>query len=313
MVKNNNLYFFDGTTQSILRFNAKGEFINKLDRKGRGYGEYWDLIDFDVDDNENIYILSYKKILIYNSSLKFIKEKKLQITDKDNELFYPILFLLNGQYTFLFRGSFAIKDFNKKHPFGLCSIDRYDRIISEYFPVKFEYPFIHQAFSISNSNVYVTSTMENDTIFKVHDSMLKPYMVVDFGDKKITDSYIISNRKDLYIRVDKDKLLGGVRYIYDDERYLCFIFNYGVTGYQAVYNKNTKKVIVLNIMNDSLPYPGTTIGGIIGNSFFSIADSYLFAKGGKFYEKYHKLLKDQNISDIKDTDNPLIFKFSFNF
>lgn len=311
LVKNEKFYIYDRMNRTIVIFNKNGKFINKLNRNGKGPGEYFELRDFDVDENDNIHILSYNKILTYNSSLDCTNERELQVIDNKKEPFYNTLFLFDSEYIFLYRGCFGMRKFNNKP--ALCCIDNKNKIISEYFPVSFQYPYSHQTFYRSDNKTYLSSTMGNDTIFKIMNSTLSPKWIIQFGDKKLTESYIIRNRSDLYNKVTNDNLLGGIRNIFENEKYLCFIFNHGVLPKQAVYNKISGMVKILNYADESLPLPEIVVNGLIGNSFFSYSDSYKFVKGTKYYNKYHKLLEDNNISDVREIDNPLIFKFSFNF
>lgn len=312
LVRNEKFYIHDGTSNSILKFNAQGEFLGKLDKKGRGPGEYSELRDFDVDKNENIYILSYNKMLVFNPSFEFVEQLDFKVKTKKGEPFPAVLFSLSDNYTFLYRGDFGMRKIDGQSP-ALCCIGNSKKAISDYFPVVFKYPYNHQTFYRSGDNLYLTSTMSNDTIYKIENSLLKPYMFVDFGNKKLTEAYILNNRSDLSNKVENDKMLGGILRVYENEKYLCFRVHYGKLEYQAIYNMSNGKIKVLNMTEDNLPFPYCSVMGLIGSSFFSCVYSYNFVEGYRGSEKYSELLRANNITNIKDTDNPLIFKFSFNF
>jgi len=72
-------YLLDGEQESIFVFNKEGRFRKKLQKRGRGHGEYITLDDFFVKDSL-LYVLSshMKKILIYDSEFKFVSDFKLE-------------------------------------------------------------------------------------------------------------------------------------------------------------------------------------------------------------------------------------------
>ena len=66
---NNNFYILDRANKSIFVFNSIGSFLKKLQRRGKGPGEYMQLEDFEVNNN-GIFLLDYpnKIFLILNYS-----------------------------------------------------------------------------------------------------------------------------------------------------------------------------------------------------------------------------------------------------
>ncbi|MDR2040605.1 MAG: 6-bladed beta-propeller [Bacteroidales bacterium] len=73
-----NCFFIqDSKTSSILVFNRHGNFLHKINKKGRGPGEYIELSKFMIDKNKKnllIYDGPTKKMLYYSFDGKFIKE-----------------------------------------------------------------------------------------------------------------------------------------------------------------------------------------------------------------------------------------------
>ncbi len=69
------IYILDRRQGVLMQFDRDGKFISKLDRKGRGKGEYPRLDDFFIEDSL-VYILSsdIRKILIYDKQFDFIAD-----------------------------------------------------------------------------------------------------------------------------------------------------------------------------------------------------------------------------------------------
>lgn len=65
-------YILDGKFRRILCFDTEGRFLSKLDKVGRGPGEYMYIRDFDIRD-ERLYVLEIDKIMVYDLSGEFQK------------------------------------------------------------------------------------------------------------------------------------------------------------------------------------------------------------------------------------------------
>lgn len=66
-------YVEDDNSNTIFIFNKDGSFSNKISNWGRGHGEYSDIMDYDIFE-DNIYILArgMSKILRYDINCKYI-------------------------------------------------------------------------------------------------------------------------------------------------------------------------------------------------------------------------------------------------
>jgi hypothetical protein len=72
----NVIYVHDSSSRSIHMFDKNGVFINTLCRVGKGPNEYSRIKSFFVDEEGNINILCYRKILKFNKELKIINSIK---------------------------------------------------------------------------------------------------------------------------------------------------------------------------------------------------------------------------------------------
>ncbi|SUJ04550.1 Uncharacterised protein [Sphingobacterium spiritivorum] len=82
--KNGKFYILDAhVTSALFIFSDKGEFLYKIDNKGRGFGQYITLNDFDVDEQGNVYIsdMQSRKIIKFSNGVP------------QNEIQLPVPFL----------------------------------------------------------------------------------------------------------------------------------------------------------------------------------------------------------------------------
>lgn len=80
IVRGNFLYF--GTLNQVFCFDNSGKFLFKLDKKGRGPGEYEILGNFDINpDNTILAVISRSDILFYNQTDNgFIFKNKISLS-----------------------------------------------------------------------------------------------------------------------------------------------------------------------------------------------------------------------------------------
>ncbi|PZX13413.1 6-bladed beta-propeller protein [Breznakibacter xylanolyticus] len=73
----NKIFILDKTLSTVFIFNDKGDFVSKINKKGRGPGEYLYLKDFFVS-NDKIHLLDCTgQFFIYDMNGHFINEIKL--------------------------------------------------------------------------------------------------------------------------------------------------------------------------------------------------------------------------------------------
>lgn len=83
---NDNIYIKDRISKILYVFSRGGEFMFKIDKQGRGPGEYISISDFDVNkNNNNIYVYSAgdAKILKYDDHGVFISSSKVNFSFND--------------------------------------------------------------------------------------------------------------------------------------------------------------------------------------------------------------------------------------
>jgi hypothetical protein len=307
---NNMFYVFDGSGV-LLMFDEAGKYLNKLNKKGKGPDEYLEMRDFFVDKDGKIEILSYRKVLTYDSNLKFIKQRAIKVTSATDREINPIIFLPNGIFTFLYTGSFGLRSIMQGKDYALYCIDNKNKIVGEDLPISSMNTGGHQRFYKSNDLIYFSNTYGNDTIYQVKDNYLVPKVYINFLERKITEKDMMGNRGIFYNTVIENELCGNLNNIYENNEYLCFNFQKGRYIKQGAYNKETKEIKIFNVVN-GLPFPYITVDGIINDSFFAKLDPYALFEDSddntlSGFKKTFKLF------DLKETDNPIIIKFKYKF
>jgi hypothetical protein len=96
MKKVNDKYYLSCDLKTLLIFDTRGRFVNKIERKGGSPGEYTFLWDFDVAANGNIVIMDTRKILIYSVDGTFIKHIPMEISCSNIKIIDDNRFLIRA-------------------------------------------------------------------------------------------------------------------------------------------------------------------------------------------------------------------------
>lgn len=96
VVAKGRIFVLDYDQKTLFMFDLNGKYLNKINKVGKGPGEFHVLGDFWINENENIIdILVRRKIIRYNFEGTFINEISIDIsglylakTSKDNYYIY---------------------------------------------------------------------------------------------------------------------------------------------------------------------------------------------------------------------------------
>lgn len=132
IIYEDNIYIGDYTTQAVYIYDLLGNFISVIDHHGRGPGEYVNIQNFIVSDN-NVYIYDFylNKILIYNSiNSSFLYELNLPFNISDFEL------LSNGDFLFACTPSVGDPNIDPDLRYRLIITDSQLKIKNKYLKYK---------------------------------------------------------------------------------------------------------------------------------------------------------------------------------
>lgn len=305
--KNSDIYIGDYHTRKVFRFNKNGKFITCYGRFGGGPGEYHQIMDFAIDMDDSVFLLTPLKLIRFSKDGKFIKEVRINYFAKD------IMFIDDLIYVFVLRYRRSTK--NKKKILILNSdlkeiggISKYDerlekhlylpkRILSKYnnklyfidiYDLKLNI-FNPAALSISNLNI-PNENAKLDSLWKKERLSMK----------------------------DENKL--G----FDLHRFeLVYAFNKGLLLHENCKTKGISKFWLLNLeKRRAIIFPYSNICKYSDKEtteslFFNyIAGSYDQGVIGVFdsVERFNKYKKDfPALKDIEFTieDNPILALFEF--
>lgn len=298
------IYVLDRKMGEVLIFNLDGKFLEKVSRKGRGYGEYVMISDFDVHPkNGNIYINDGMtgKIMVFKGN-RFIKDFKPPFVshahgfcflDENNMVFDNHFSNARKDWWYqLFFTDSKMKIVDKKIPYEKCAS-------LSMSPIS---PFSKVGDKFSYQPAY------KDTIFHIENLKLLPKYKLDFGDHWLDRKYLLDeDRKSMtFIRDIRERNEIYFLNTIESKAHLFVYFSHKGKQYAYLYDKTTKKVFFLkDYMNNSCGYHGLPI---ISDSdlFIGVVNSFELLKANKNILQKHSLLKN-----LKEGDNPILSFIKF--
>ena len=309
-VTDKNLYI--STVDQVFCFNKDGQYLNKLNKRGRGPGEYSNLFDFDISYDDNyIVIISLQCLMIYKKSgneYAFFK-KVNYFPDKAN-------FIPDQNYILL---SYSTAD--GQVPFHQILINMNGDTLNykpNYFRLKQSGPTIGLLFEnvsyIFKNAVYFKELL-NDTIFRIDENQqIDPYLILDSGGKKPSaedraNGIVFNQRMAEYLIFT---------HIMEVSHYLFFSYTYNKEVKYIMYDKTDKRKYAIN--NKTFLYDDIA-GGINfkptfcdNNKFYSLTDALTVKKhvssetynNSKPIDPKSKIALKKVADSIKETDNQVL-------
>lgn len=315
LYKNGQYYIHDQRMHTIFIFNNNGNYLSKIYKRGKGEGEYSELRDFAVTNDGTIHILSFGKIMLYNSNNKFLKQIKLPM-QIENASFSPLnISTLEGDFYYLWNGGWLIKTKQKAMPNLLYKLKSNGKVVDQYFMLERKIPEGIR-FSETDNGINIWPTFENNIIYKIVKNEIVNHIQIDFGTNSIKKNKLSTEwdgslaRQILDMRRNTSVCM-SINNIYESANYVCFTYNQSNTIKQAIYSKKTGKVFV-GIIN-----PFVKIIGINENTLICAVEHYYLGNVETYHTKglicneAYNLLK--GIKPSNDMNPLLIFYELQNF
>lgn len=208
-VINDRIFILTWGDPQILIFNTNGDFISKVDRYGRGPGEYTYAVDMYVapgGDTITLFDKSLKKLLSYNTKGDFLGEVDLK-TDLETFTKLP-----NGEilgYSFL----------NHAEPlndtiYQLWHFSKQGKILGGFLPVKSDYlgnsVGLSSSFNLTASGLYFMPYTEN-RVYKIggNPAQLTTAWDIDFKEKSIPSDLLELPYKEMQKALFGSYILSG--------------------------------------------------------------------------------------------------------
>lgn len=319
LFRKNDMYVLDSHYKQILRYSTDGKYIGKLQRIGKGPGEYTAISDFCLDEKGNLYIVdpNQRKILIFAPDFQFIKEKKL------NFYFNNISFSKDFKHIFLYT---ALTYNEPKYAYQLMelstdlrvekglghSIERCDNIFANSEG--------NGIIKKEDDQVFFFPYFSSD-IYKVTNDTLLPAYHLDFGKKILTVKMANNDFDDMMNYVGKEDYISSISYVQNND---MMVYGYMDTKlfYNSFYNKTSNHVVTIVTPTDPSCGCGTVIRFVCFHNNQLV--TYLSPVAVKGFVKLidpdrNKIENEQVLEDVLKTskqaqqeNNPVLFFIHFN-
>jgi hypothetical protein len=289
----------------LLLFNRDGKFIRQIGSPGRGPGEYLRVRDFDIDvDNEEVYILEGRKVLVYNFNGLFRREFVLGfpssefVINENNELvFLPINL---AQATDEQEYSLYIMNKNGK------DITKIPKMLKR----------INGGIAIPNSPLYMYTDILHfmefgiDTLYSYENHVKKPHAIFNAGSLKFPPDPMLDEVMTLNGQVWVDNILETSKSLFI--KIYCSLVP--LTSTYCVFDKSTSIITILkdngfiNDIDGGLTFWPEKI--LDNNVMIGFADAFDLIKLYKDMKPIENKTQSSQLEDVikklTETSNPVL-------
>ena len=307
IIAEDKIYIFDSEPK-IVCYNFDGQIEYKIDRKGKGVGEFMKIVDFSIDKKKQLlklYDSSLRKIFYYSLNTgKFQYSGKISLaphaiaTFKEYNYFYnPYDFNYPKKLEF----HFSLMKSKTERNFS-DSFFPHDPVLSKYlFGNGGEFPFFY-----GDDELLFINRFEN-MVFSIDDTGVYPFCEIKLPNA-VSKSFLHSKPKPMDLI--NSKYSSGLTDIYRVNNILYFSFTNSGKSIFAFYDLLKKKVIYCGkrvwcepIKELPVYYP---IRGISGDRFVSLVSASTVVRN----LTNNKSVFPQKLQNVKEIDNPIVVFFS---
>jgi len=227
-------------SKSLTIFDKNGRFVKRICNIGKGPQEYIDLSFFCIDEYEDQLILcdgTLHKVLKYNLLGDFEEELVLESAPRALEV------LSESKYIVRYAGP---ED-------RICTFTKDGELLQSLFSYDITRGTVLFKDLIKYKDKVLFHQNYNDTIYSLSDEGIEPWLLIDFGERKVTNemankSFTETMRRRRAVGTPVNTLTGSSFYTESDER-IFFIFTGYVDGHYAshhlFYDKKSETSIIL--------------------------------------------------------------------
>jgi hypothetical protein len=300
----NKIFVLDEGTQSIFVFGMDGKLIWKINNVGRGPKEYYQLTDFDIDEENNrLLLFSFSdKIQIYDIEGNFIEEYRTRLRG--------LSFAVTDNKIYFYTGVQSNFIGEKKWNYNLLILDSKGNVLRGEIPIKKELDRTI-TYNLSNSfykydgEIHFFMPFSNNIYSIKNDSIHKKYYF-DFGKYNLPDNYFDYHPID---DLSESGYAYGLNSYWVNQKYCCFRIQHPNEGDVVLYSKRDEKIYRGHLYDD-IAYCSPVI--------FQATDEFILGAHQaedifmiKNYRKEDRPVMDKIVSEIAEDDNPVIFFYYF--
>jgi hypothetical protein len=298
------IYVLDERTQTLFSFSMNGKMNWKIQDKGRGPDEYYQLRDFDIDCNKKeIYLFStYDKILVYNFEGDFLHAVPVKLSGSS--------FAINSDTMYMYNGGNKNPTGGMDESFDIIRITA-DQKLKGYMPNENALKTVNIYY---NSNAFCKVNNElrfykpfSTNIYSIANDTSNIQYRFDFGEYNMPESYFDEHTpRDL----GDSKYAFALNSYWENNRYCSFNIIYNQQFHTILYNKNNN--VLHDSFYDDLGYcfpqiHEATDEYVLGcRSVEELMMEYKFKK-----EDRKGTVLESVISQIGEDSNPVVFFYYF--
>jgi len=312
----NNIYIKNSYSE-ILCFDQKGNFLFKLNKTGRGPGEYKYITDFDISsDDKTLVALSNGKILIFNiNDYEFVFEKsinlnppfpsKIDFIPETNNILLSI-----DPMTGLEKSLTLVIDINGDTIHFKPNYYRFDK------KDKFIRGMANESLHYKFRKVLCFKEEFCDTVYFVdkESNNFLPRLIIDSHGKGL--SPIIRYNSE-YARNHANQIY-WVKSIMETSRFIIYTYEYNMSRYKVLYDKSNEKKFQVAYMDalkdDIIGGPSLDLNFCSEDKAYCFVDVLKLKKYTNSIDFINAKVKDprekqdlKTISEsLKETDNPIL-------
>jgi hypothetical protein len=310
IVEWNNIYIMEDkyVASAVMSFDHQGKFVNRYGFKGKESGNYVLPMDFFVDSSNH-------ELIVINSESHKLNYYDLATGSYKRDLKYnfPTHNLLKFQEGYVFSGAardqrIIYTDLNLQRKHSQISYNGRNG------------GGILNTFSKINDTLTLFRLSFNDTLYRVTETNTFPYMVIDFGEKRISDEFVESLTDPQKKRLQDYTIskMGNISTYLENNDTRIFVFDYKKKSFLFIQDKISMHKLVLQMddINDDVFFLSKfpTLVGVDDDGYFlfSVSASKIF-KAQKNMEMRNQ--KDSLITTavkhINQLSNPVMGRVKF--
>jgi len=305
---NNRFYIFDkNVTKSIFVFSKSGKYLYKIDKLGKGPGEYIFPMDFDVDTLGNTYMYdnARNKLLKYGINGNFIKEYDTGTYFED--------FLLGKDESIIIRNAY------KNGPIitanlGLINLkNQHLKIFFKGGEIKddFDIPRFSNHYLYKSENIIYFYARFTNIVYRIHDNEISKSIIFE-PHLFPPDDFISKMKKEMRIVFGNKTYITDIRNIFESSEFVILKYRKFMNTILLI-SKATGHKTIFSTLKDKNYFGVNKIYGVADGRFISIIDPQKHNK--KWHERIDSSELKQNIKtqlhEIGINSNPTICLIKF--
>lgn len=249
ILQNDLIYIADELNQSVFVFDLNGKFVSRIHAEGSGPGEYVNITSFTVL-GQDIVVFDHllKRLFFYKPSGEYVRSINV------SSVWATDLFVMDGRIYLFNDDSSSASGFY--HLF-IIDPENNDKIENEFpfTPKNYDAGWGIKSYYAKLKDEALITCFPFDTLYQVKNDKVAPAYTVDFGNRRLPESYIYSEGWKALTESIQNNYVLGIDRINQTEKYIFIQFKDKNSDYISVYDKKDK----------SFPTYKKLVNGKLGN------------------------------------------------